>query len=145
MSAPQSIPLDQTRGFQHANRDGYYYRPLVFGKELFMYVAHVPAGGTMPADQEESELFELALFMIEGELEVTLGDEVRTVRRYEGQSIPRGVAFGVANTTSQTASFVLSFAPPPEGEPGLEPMFDRARERGSKIWEPAELNAIWRG
>lgn len=143
-TAPEKVSLADTRGFQHAGRDQYYYRPLVAGDGVFTYVAHVPAGGDMPADQEEAELFELSLFMIEGELEATLGGLTRTLSTGDAQHIPRGVAFGVANRTDHTASFVLSFTPPPGG-PGLEPVFADAQERGARIWNPSELNAIRAG
>lgn len=138
---PDAVRLEDTRGFQHAGKDGYYYRPLVAGAELFSYVAHVPPGGTMPADQEEAELFELSLFMIEGELQATLGEVVRTLSVGTAQHIPRGVAFGVENSGDVTASFVLSFCPTPARE-GMEEMFDRAAAGGSRIWQPEELNRI---
>ena len=64
----------EVEAYQHAD-DGYYYRPLVAGKELFSYVAHVPAGGYMPPDAEEAELFELSLFMLEGNLDGILDED----------------------------------------------------------------------
>ncbi len=94
---------------------------MVFGDNLFTYVAHVPAGGVMAPDAEEAKLFELSLFMIEGELVCTLGTEDMTVRPADALLIPRGVAFGVRNETDATASFVLSFSPPPRTA-GIEKM-----------------------
>lgn len=138
---PDVAVLEKTRGVQHAGRDEYYYRPLISGEGLFTYVAHIPPGGDMPADQEEAELFELSLFMIEGELEVNLADTTRVLRVGEAQHIPRRVAFGCRNNGDTTASFVLSFTPNP-AEEGIEGMFERMRAKGKKVWEPAELNAI---
>ena len=79
--------------YQHAD-DGYYYRPLVAGKELFSYVAHVPAGGYMPPDAEEAELFELSLFMLEGELEGILNEDRIKLEPGDALHIPRGTPFG---------------------------------------------------
>ncbi len=44
MATPQVIALRDTVGYQHA-QDDYWYRPVVFGDNLFSYVAHVPPGG----------------------------------------------------------------------------------------------------
>lgn len=138
---PDVAVLEEAPGVQHAGRDEYYYRPLISGDGLFTYVAHVPPGGDMPADQEEAELFELSLFMIEGELEVSLAGTTRVLRAGEAQHIPRRVAFGCRNDGDSTASFVLSFTPNPS-EGGIGDMFQRMREKGAKVWEPVELNSI---
>jgi quercetin dioxygenase-like cupin family protein len=127
-------------GFQHAN-DEYYYRPLVSGAELFTYVAHVPAGGVMPPDPEEAKLFELSLFMLDGQLIGTLDTEDMTLEPGCALHIPRGVAFGVRNETDRSASFVLSFAPPPRSG-GIDEMLSAAREKGRRVYEPTEFEPI---
>ena len=76
-------------------------------------MAHVPAGGYMPPDAEEAELFELSLFMLEGHLDGILDEERVALTAGDALHIPRGMPFGVENKGSDTVSFVLSFAPPP--------------------------------
>ena len=140
MEVPRPLAVRDASGFQHAN-DEYYYRPLVSGDELFTYVAHVPAGGVMAPDAEEAKLFELSLFMLDGELIGTLGTEDMPMRPGEALHIPRGVAFGVRNETDTTSSFVLSFSPPPRSG-GIAQMLDAAREKGRRVYEPAEFESI---
>lgn len=136
----RAVSLRDAPGFQHAG-DQYYYRPLVAGKELFTYVAHIPAHGSMPPDAEEAKLFELSFFMIDGELAVILDADEFTVRPGDAVHIPRGVAFGVRNPSERSASFVLSFAPPPNTGT-IEQRLAAARGRGRRIFEPAEFDAI---
>ena len=140
MEVPRPLSVRDASGFQHAD-DEYYYRPLVSGDELFTYVAHVPAGGVMPPDAEEAKLFELSLFMLDGELIGTLGSDDMPLRPAEALHIPRGVAFGVRNETARTASFVLSFSPPPRSG-SIEQMLDAARETGRRVYEPSEFESI---
>ena len=140
MEVPRPLSVRDASGLQHAN-DEYYYRPLVSGDELFTYVAHVPAGGVMPPDAEEAKLFELSLFMLDGELIGTLGSDDMPLRPAEALHIPRGVAFGVRNETARTASFVLSFSPPPRSG-SIEQMLDAARETGRRVYEPSEFESI---
>jgi len=140
VETPRPLAARDASGFQHAN-DEYYYRPLVAGNDLFTYVAHVPAGGVMAPDAEEAKLFELSLFMIEGELVCTLGTEDMTVRPADALHIPRGMAFGVRNETDATASFILSFSPPPRTT-GIEEMLADARASGRRVYEPSEFDEI---
>jgi quercetin dioxygenase-like cupin family protein len=140
VEAPRPLAVRDASGFQHAN-DRYYYRPLVSGDELFTYVAHVPPGGVMPPDPEEAQLFELSLFMLDGELSGILGTDEVALRPGDALHIPRGAAFGVRNETDRTASFVLSFAPPPRSG-GITQMLQAAREKGRRVYEPAELASI---
>jgi quercetin dioxygenase-like cupin family protein len=136
----RALSLKDASGFQHAN-DQYYYRPLVAGVELFMYVAHVPAHGSMPPDAQEAKLFELSLFMIDGELEMILDEDEFVARPGDAVHIPRGVAFGVRNLTDRSASFVLAFAPPP-GTGTIPERLANARARGRRVMEPKEFEAI---
>ena len=137
---PKVAAVRDASGFQHLN-DGYYYRPLVAGKELYTYVAHVPAGGYMPPDAEEAKEFELSLFMLDGELLVILDADELVARPGDAVHIPRGVAFGVRNTTERSASFVLSFAPPPRSGTIEERLAD-ARARGRRVLAPADFDPI---
>ena len=140
MEVPRPLAVRDASGFQHAD-DEYYYRPLVSGDELFTYVAHVPAGGVMPPDPEEAKLFELSLFMLDGALIGTLGADDMPLQPGEALHVPRGVAFGVRNETDRTASFVLSFSPPPRSG-GIQQMLDAAREKGRRVYEPSEFELI---
>ena len=139
-TAARTLSVKDARGFQHAN-DEYYYRPLVSGKELFTYVAHVPPGGGVPPDAEEAKLFELSLFMIDGELVAILDQDEFQIRPGEALHVPRGVAFGVRNETQRSASFILSFAPPPRSGT-IDEMMESARSRGRRVYEPAEFDSI---
>lgn len=123
--------------YQHAD-DEYFYRPVVAGEEVFTYVAHVPASGVMPPDAEEAKLFELSLFMIEGSLEATLGEQHVELGTGDALHIPRGVPFGVENKTDSTASFVLSFSPPPPGV-DLASMKETALEKGRVVIDPIDV------
>jgi glyoxylate utilization-related uncharacterized protein len=140
VEVPRPVAVRDASGFQHAN-DEYYYRPLVSGDELFTYVAHVPAGGVMAPDAEEAKLFELSLFMLDGELIGTLGTDDMPLRPGEALHIPRGTAFGIRNEADRTASFVLSFSPPPRSG-GIQQMLDAAREKGRRVYEPSEFESI---
>ena len=130
----------EVEAYQHAD-DSYYYRPVVAGDELFTYVAHVPAGGYLPPDAEEAELFELSLFMIEGELEGILDERRVTLTRGDALHIRRGVPFGVENKGAGAASFVLSFAPPPPNV-DLDTMKQSALERGRVVIAAGEVEDV---
>jgi mannose-6-phosphate isomerase-like protein (cupin superfamily) len=132
--------LRDTPGFQHA-QDDYWYRPLVLGDNLFTYVAHVPPGGDMPADAEEAELFELSLFMLGGRLHVTFGDEELDITAGEALFVPRGVPFGVRNTSAEVGTFLLTFTPPPSIT-SVEDLVERFRARGRVVKSPAEMAAM---
>lgn len=140
MASPRPRAIKEARGFQHAG-DEYYYRPLVVGDKLFTYVAHVRAGGDMAPSEEEAKLFELSLFMLDGELEATLSGERVRLRVGDALHIPLNAPFGVRNTTDRSASFVLTFTPPP-ALGGIDEMFDRARQKGRRVFEPSEFDGI---
>lgn len=140
MTTPRPRPAIDAAGFQHAD-DDYYYRPLVAGEELFTYVAHVPPGGYMPPDAEEAKLFELSLFMVEGDLVGILGETEMPLTPGDALHIPRGTAFGVDNRSAGTASFILSFAPPPRtGD--IDTMLADARSKGRRVYAAEEFGSI---
>jgi hypothetical protein len=99
------------------------------------------AGGVMAPDAEEAKLFELSLFMLDGELIGTLGSDDMALRPADALHIPRGVAFGVRNETRRSASFVLSFSPPPRAGT-IDEMLQAARAKGRRVYEPAEFESI---
>lgn len=130
----------EVEAYQHAD-DSYDYRPLVAGKKLFSYVAHVPAGGYLPPEPEEAELIELSLFMLEGELDGILGGERIPLTPGDTLHIRRGVPFGVENKGSLTASIVLSFAPPPPNV-DLDTMKQSALERSRVVTEAGDVKDV---
>ncbi|MFC2079292.1 hypothetical protein ACFLSZ_04860 [Candidatus Bipolaricaulota bacterium] len=134
------VRLADIEAFRH-DQDGYYYRPLIFGESLFMYVAHVPPGGEMPADLEEARLHETALFMLEGELEITDGFTTFNIASEEAMSVPVGTAFGVRNHGDRTASFVLSFSPPVRLK-SLQQFRDVFAEEGREVLSAKEANSL---
>jgi quercetin dioxygenase-like cupin family protein len=136
----RALSIKDAAGFQHAG-DQYYYRPLVAGEELFMYVAHIPANGSMPPDAEEAKLFELSLFMLDGELTLILDTDEFVAGPGDAVHVPRGVAFGVKNPSDKSASFVLAFAPPP-GKGTIEERLENARARGRHVLEPKDFDPI---
>lgn len=130
--------LDDACAVQHAD-DDYWYRPLIAGDNLFTYVAHVLPGGNMAPDAEEAELFELSLYMLEGLLFIYYGDETFTIRAGHALFIPRGVPFGVRNETEDTATFVLTFTPPPEID-SLEAWWERKPAHKKK--DPQQIREL---
>ncbi len=141
MVEKQLVKLGEVEGFQHA-QDDYWFRPLLFGKGLFMYVAHVPPGGDMPANgHAEKEEFEVALYMLEGSLEITYGEEKFEIDPEMALLVPLGTPFGVKNSGRETASFVLTFSPPPEIE-SREELRKRFEARGGVVKSPEEMNEL---
>jgi len=129
-------------GFQHG-KDDYWFRPLVFGKNLFTYLAYVPPGGSMPPHGHEEDPYELSFFMVAGELDLTLEAETFRVRPGEAVLVRPTVSLGVRNTARETAVFLLTFNPPPPIE-SLEKLKERYAARGVGVRAPAEMDAMWR-
>ncbi len=141
MPKVQVVKLDQVEGFQHG-KDLYWYRPLLFGQNIFTYVAHVPPGGDMPADgHAEKEEFELGLFMLEGELDITCDHEHFKIGPETAVLVPLGSSFGVKNNGTVTASFVLTFYPTP-GIESLDWLRQRFAARGVTLKSPQDLTAM---
>src|SRR5690606_9270261 len=136
MGTTRWIELKDADGYQHCHGehcDEYWYRPLVFGKDLFTYVAHIPPGGGVPSDREEANLLAMSLFTLEGDIEVVYGEERFTVPPMSALHCPKGVPVGFFNHGDKPASLVLSFAPPPGGAHNHEEMREFARKRGRRI------------
>lgn len=140
MGSDRAIRLADVEAFKHG-KDGYYYRPLVFGKDIFLYVAHIPPGGYMPPDAEEAKLFELVLFMLEGNLEVSDGEETMDISAEMALHIPRGTPFGTNNRWDRTASFVMAFTPPPRLK-SLDQFRDIFRKQGLEIVPAMDANQM---
>ncbi len=142
MGTKQLVRLSAVEGFQHAH-DDYWMRPLLYGKDLFMYVAHVAPGGDMEADPKEAEMFELALFMLEGNLQITYGEEKFDITPETALLVPLGTPFGVKNSGAETASFVLTFSPPPKTK-SRQALRERYAELDRVIKSPEEMKQLRR-
>ena len=79
--------------------------------------------------------------MIDGELDCSLSGEWMAVRAGEALHIPLNVPFGVHNRSDRSATFVLSFSPPPRVA-GLDNLFADAEAKGRRIYEPSEFDDI---
>jgi quercetin dioxygenase-like cupin family protein len=127
-------------GFQHGD-DNYWYQPLVFGTNLFTYLASVPPGGFMPPHGHEEDPYELSYYHLDGHLELSLEGEAFTVKPGDAVHIDPGVSLGVRNTSSAVARFLLTFNPPPAVQ-SIENMLARAQQRGSGVKSPEEMRRL---
>jgi quercetin dioxygenase-like cupin family protein len=133
----------ELEGFQHA-RDDYWYRPFVFGKNLFTYVAYVPPGGHMAPHGHEEDPYELSFFMLGGELEIMLDGDTFTVGPGEAIHIEPTVSLGVHNHGTRVATFLLTFNPPPPIT-SVDALRERYAARGAgQIRSVAEMEAMLR-
>lgn len=140
----QRSRASETDAFQHG-QDDYWYRPLVFGKNLFTYTAYVPPGGYMPPHGHEEDPYELSFFMLEGELEVMLDGDSFSVGPGEAIHIEPTVSLGVRNRGTRVASFVLTFTPPP-AIASIEVLRERYTARSDAgVKSAAEMEALLRG
>jgi quercetin dioxygenase-like cupin family protein len=130
----------ELEAFQHA-KDDYWYRPIVFGKNLFTYIAYVPPGGFMPPHGHEEDPYELSFYMLQGELEVMLDGDAFTVSPGDALRIEPTVSLGVRNDGSSVASFILTFNPPPPIA-SLEALRERYAQRGGGVKPAAEIEAL---
>lgn len=134
------VNASSLEGFQHAC-DNYWYRPLVFGQNLFTYLAYVPPGGFMPPHGHEEDPYELSFYMLQGELEISLEGDIFTVAPGDAIHVEPTVSLGVRNNSSGTAVFLLTFSPPPPVR-SLEELRQRYISRGGGIKSSAEINAF---
>ncbi len=96
----------------------------------------------MPANgHAEKEEFEVALYMLEGKLEITYGQEKFEITPEMALLVPLGTPFGVKNYGKETASFVLTFTPPPKIE-SREELKKRFIARGGGLKSPEEMNKL---
>jgi quercetin dioxygenase-like cupin family protein len=134
------ISAGQLEGFQHAH-DDYWCRPLVFGSNLFTYLAYVPPGGFMPDHGHEEDPYELSFYLIQGQLELTMDGDTFTVAPGDAVHVQPTVSLGVRNNGTTTAVFHLTFNPPPPNN-SLEAMRKRVQARGTKTKTPAEMEDL---
>jgi hypothetical protein len=145
MAQPPFVEARNVEGVQHCHGehcDEYYYRPLVYGKELFTYIAHIPPGGGVPPDEEESSLFELSLYILDGRPTVFYGDQVFTMYPHTALHCGRGVPLGFENRSDKPVTLILSFAPSPRGAINADEMRALVESRGRSVIAPAAMNEM---
>jgi len=138
----QLVKVDDVDGCQHGT-DDYWYRPLILSENLFTYVAHVPPQGGMHAHADEGE-FETSLYMLRGSLEIEYGEENFTMDADTALHVPSGVPLGVRNSGEGTASFVLTFYPPPDIQT-MEQFWQDFADRDGTIKSAQLMNELVEG
>lgn len=131
------VSVRDTDGFQHG-RDNYWFQPLVFGANLFTYVASVPPGGTMPPHGHEEDPYELSYYHLDGELDVTIEQDTFTVRPGDALHIDPGISLGVHNRGGRVARFLLTFNPPPPAR-SLDALRERYVSRGGGMKSSTQM------
>jgi quercetin dioxygenase-like cupin family protein len=105
---------------------GDHYTFLVTGEETggayFAMEALVPPGGGPPPHihTREDETF----YVLDGEIEFLLGEELVTAGPGDFVNIPRGLVHRFRNAGSETARLILTFTPA-----GIEKFFEETLER----------------
>jgi quercetin dioxygenase-like cupin family protein len=132
--------VGNAHGFRHGE-DNYWYQPLVFGTNLFTYLASVPPGGFMPPHGHEEDPYELSYYHLDGELELLLEHDTFTVKPGDAVHVDPGVSLGVRNTSGAVARFLLTFNPPPAVQ-SEDRMLARAQERGQGVKSPKDMAAM---
>ena len=144
--------MKESYGYQHCHGtdcDEFYFRPLIMGKEMFTYVAHLPPGGGLHGDDEESKHFEQSIFVLSGTVTVTLGkgmpgevETKHTVGTHEAFICNRGEPWGKWNEGDSPVTYVCTFTWLPQASTPEE-FLEVARARGGEhIFTPEEMNAI---
>ena len=115
---------------------GDHYRFLVTGDEsggaYFAMEALVPPGGGPPphVHSREDETF----YVLEGELEFLLGDELVTAGPGAFVNVPRGTVHRFTNTGAESARLLLTFTPA-----GIERWFEQTLEPAPNHVTPADV------
>jgi quercetin dioxygenase-like cupin family protein len=105
---------------------GDVYRFLVTGEETngsyFAMEAIVPPGGGPPPHIHRNE--EETFYVVEGEIEFRLGDEVVTGGPGDFVNVPRNTVHTFRNAGTDVAKLILTFSPA-----GMEKFFEETLER----------------
>lgn len=145
MEKKQFIDARDIEGVQHChgeNCDEYYYRPLVYGKDLFTYIAHIPPGGGVPGDEEEASMYELSLYILSGNPLVTYGDDTFKMYPHTALHCEKGVPIGFENPNDEPVSLLLSFTPSPKGAMNSDEMRQFIEARGRSMFSPEDMNRM---
>lgn len=129
--------------------DEYFYRLVVYGETLITYVAHIPPHGGVSGDQRESDMFELSLYVLDGEATVTKGEgtpddfeEKCVLRPHTAMNFPKGKPYGLWNEQDVPARAALSITPPPRGAKNPREMRELLEKRGRSVEPPEEMKAM---
>jgi mannose-6-phosphate isomerase-like protein (cupin superfamily) len=145
--------LSEAFGLQHA-QDEYYFRPLILGDNLFTYVAHIPPGGGVPPYPEAAQQWQIehSLYVLRGNLRVTLRGQTVTLPPHTAVHIPAGDPVEMKNDGDRTASIYMAYTPSawgpssPRSERREVTSLDEMRawydQRGQRVWSPAEMNEL---
>lgn len=115
---------------------GDHYTFLVTGEEsggaYFAMEALVPPGGGPPphVHTREDETF----YVLEGEIEFLLGEELTTAGPGHFVSVPRGTVHRFRNAGTETARLVLTFTPS-----GIEKWFEETLEAAPNVVRPEDV------
>jgi quercetin dioxygenase-like cupin family protein len=115
---------------------GDHYTFLVTGEETggayFVMEALVPPGGGPPPHihNREDETF----YLLEGQIEFLLGDEIVTAGPGDFVNVPRGTVHRFRNTGAETARLVLTFTPA-----GIERWFEETLESAPSEVHPQDV------
>jgi mannose-6-phosphate isomerase-like protein (cupin superfamily) len=145
MSEKPFVDVKEVEGVQHCHGDDcdeYFYRPLVYGKDLFTYIAHIPPGGGVPPDQEEADMYEVSLYILSGRPRVTYGAESFTMYAHTALHCEKGVPVGFENPNQEPVSLILSFTPPPQGANNPDEMRRFVESRGRSVFSPNTMNKM---
>jgi hypothetical protein len=151
MSGKFSYALKEAYGYQHCHGDDcdeFYFRPLIMGKEMFTYVAHLPPGGGLYGDEGEAQHFEQSIFVLSGEVTVFLGKDhpeeaetKHTVGPFEAFICRRGEPWGKWNLGDTPVSYVCTFTWLPKATTPEE-FLELVKNRGGEFFTPEEMNAM---
>lgn len=147
MTQKKFVKLEETHGFYHKPE---WYRPLAFGRNIYMNVAYLLPGVEMVMGskrEKEAELLERVVFLLEGQLEVKVGEEVAIVEPRTAFVVPLdpGPAFYLKNVGSGIASFITTMSPPPHPElkfDSPEQVKKLYLEANRPVKSPEEMNAL---
>ena len=116
---------------------GDAYRFLVTGEETggayFAMEAIVPPGGGPPPHIHRNE--DETLYVVEGHVEILLGDDVVTAGAGDFVNVPRGEVHRFHNAGDTTMRMILTFTPA-----GIEKFFEETLERALDPTQPPPDN-----
>ena len=139
------VDAREMEGLQHCHGDDcdeYYFRPLVYGDNLFTYIAHIPPGGGVPSSQEEADMFELSLYILDGHPQVIYGDETFSMYPHTALHCKKGVPLGFENPNEEPVSLIISFTPSPQGDSNPDELRRRVESHGRSMLSAQTMNQM---
>jgi len=143
MSTPPAAPAEGRLFHRRVRTGPAYWGPgdhytfLVTGEEsggaYFVMEALVPPGGGPPPHIHTRE--DETYYLLEGELEVLLGEETTVAGPGDFVNVPRGSVHCFRNAGTETARMILTFTPA-----GIEGWFQETLERAPNEAEEAPDN-----